>query len=528
MLDYRVGILGFLLVAGLLVGCSDSNEETRPAVYAYTLSDKAVCLYPHSSWLPDFYTQYDHNDLSEDHGCADNYGSFECEWSGTNQCTYYYDAYGKQGQEIFDCYPEGDQYYCYGGGQYQHEYIVCDPSRDSDGHLYCYKGEQFYSNSQPAPEPPWFNYSDLAVTIRHFTQQSIDRAGLTDQITISSVSASPGADATVTLSGYNEQLLMDFASLHQRVFDDSHAAQGLAGIKNCQNTDGCWEPYIGNSPWAFYLPLGLAMIGQKIVNYLNYPPYDALTSADYLDNFTMDRWNRVLSSAGISDPYLYDTIVDSRPIAAPGSGQSAFLPDIQAYFNNENTGAYYVVPMINLLNDPPTNNSAGYTLPVMVLGSDARDAWAEITGQPKEETLPYVGSVVLPGSTKVTPWVATNHPDVTTYQCCPGDPSPSCSSGGYQSFDLVADEQIDMQAICTAQMLSDHSTMLADDALAECKKKWVTNPSEQNLRTLCINAKLDYNYPSTGRCESMADAESFCAIYNNDPCPQGIYTCDVN
>lgn len=42
-----------------------------------------------------------------------------------------------------------------------------------------------------------------------------------------------------------------------------------------------------------------------------------------------------------------------------------------------------------------------------------------------------------------------------------------------------------------------------------------------------MRAKLDYDYTTDGQCASEADAEAFCAAYQNDACPTGVYTCDV-
>ncbi len=532
-------LIWLMLTGWLLTACSALPQQSNTSVIEYELSEKAVCLYPHDSWLPAFYSQYGglttRSATAADQGCADRHGSFTCRITAPGKCTLTYSEYGEQKQETFSCFASNNAFHCYDGGQYQHEYLVCGLGAQ-DNTLVCSKGEQFFADSQPKPSPPWFNYSSLAKTIEHFTQQSIDNAGLTNEIHILSVTATPGEPAVVELEGSDAALLENFAVMHQRFMDTAHGQQGLQGVKACQNNAGCWEPYIGNAPWAFYLPLGLAMLNQKIVNYLNYPPYDALTSGDYLDNFTMDRWNRILKSAGIANPHLYNTIVDSRPIAAPGSGQSPFLPDIMTYFNNSASGGNYVAPMINLLADPPGNRSTGHTLPVMVLGSDARKAWAAITGQPVRYELPYAGTTTLPGARKTTSWVATNHPDVTTYQCCPGDPSPSCQSSGYKSFDLVKDEQIDMQAICIAQLLSDSPGMDTDAAQKSCADTWVNHPSEANLRTLCINAKMDYNFTSTGRCEekvagktvpSRSKADKFCAFYQNNACPAGVYSCEI-
>jgi hypothetical protein len=45
--------------------------------------------------------------------------------------------------------------------------------------------------------------------------------------------------------------------------------------------------------------------------------------------------------------------------------------------------------------------------------------------------------------------------------------------------------------------------------------------------TICVRAKLDYDYTTTGQCKTPADADAFWNYYQNNPCPAGIYTCNV-
>jgi hypothetical protein len=236
----------------------------------------------------------------------------------------------------------------------------------------------------------------------------------------------------------------------------------------------------------------------------------------------MQRWERVMGAMGIANHYLYETIVDSRPIAAPGTGQTAYLPDPSKYFNAQATDHFYISPMIALLADPPTNPSATSTRPVIVLGTPARTAWAAIVGSPVNVL--SVGVVTLPGTSKQTPWVASNHPDVTSYQCCPGDPNPACS-GSYQ---LVADEQIDFQALCITQLLAENPGMAPSDAKTACFQNWgqpVASLPPANQAALCVEAKMDYEYKSTGACKTQQDAQTFCGYYQNNACPPNVYTC---
>ncbi|MCW8928945.1 MAG: hypothetical protein OQL19_01755 [Gammaproteobacteria bacterium] len=383
------------------------------------------------------------------------------------------------------------------------------------------------SNSQWLyPDKSWLpqyyvkSYPDLATTIKTFTNQSLSRDGIAGG-RVSSVT--PQADGTIlmVISGSDSKQLANFATMHQGFMSSTHAVQGLNGTQLCQSTQGCWDPHPGKEPWSFFLPFGLPLSQQKAVSFLNYPPDDSLTDVDYLKNFTMYRWSAVLESVGISDPYLYETIVDARPIAAPGSGQSNYMPDINTYFNKPNSQYYYVTPMIELLTNTPANVSSN-SLPVIVLGTPSRDAWAEVIGQSQVNVLD-VGTTTLPGASKPTAWVAGNHPDVTTYQCCPGDPNSNC--GG--SYDLVQDETIDLQVACIIQALGADPAADPTTVKAACAQAWAVNPSPANKATICVRAKQDYDFTTDGQCKTQAEAEAFCNYYNNNACPTGVYSCNV-
>ncbi len=382
-----------------------------------------------------------------------------------------------------------------------------------------------YPDASWLPAPYAQDYTDLAATIEHFTGQSLERGGM--EGTKVSVNLAYGPPLVV-ISGPDREALDAFATMHQAFLAAAHAPQGLAGVNLCKATEGCWDPDpVENQPWAFFLPLGLPLSSQRAVTFLNYPPDDSLTGRDYLDNFTMERWYDVLQSAGIEEPYLYETIVDARPIAASGSSSvAATLPDITTYFNTPGSDHFYVTPMIELLATPPGTEGAAATLPVIVLGTPARDAWATIVGAESVGILD-VGTTTLPGASKPTAWVASNHPDVTTYQCCPGDPNPNCCDDGDCSYDLVPDEQIDLQAACIVQGLSEDPGADPQAIKAQCAALWSTDPPAANQQTICIRAKLDYDYTTKGQCPSEQAAQAFCVAYANNACPQGVYTCEV-
>ena len=452
---------------------------------------------------------------------------------------------------------------------------------------------QMYPSKTSLPPDYQGCYPDLSDTIEHFTTQSLKRDGVQNPV----VTAWEYA-LTMHLSIWvinifpSNPTTQAYATRHPAFLDWSHAYQAVLGVdaceaqplqppsgctattcgdvspcndKNCQLDGqtcacsycdtGCWpsDQCPDKETWAQYLPLGMAMVNQKAVNLLNYPPAVSLiggedpsdcsngtydqSQQDYLANFTMCRWSQVLGASGADDPELYETIVDSRPIAAAGSGLKQDLPDPSTWFDSS-TGGTYITPMLTLLT---TNSSEGATstLPVAVLGSPAQQAWPEIndltevkiTDCNMTQATPsgqyyvdassgypcvlQVGSVVLAGNDSPTPYITANHPDVTSYNCCDQDQNKdACYDDEYGwSWDLIEDEQTDFVATCWIQAMSDYPGQDLWLTLQSCKATWVATPQE----ALCIQATLDNDDPDY-KCWSYGDAKAFCQAHDNDAC----------
>lgn len=381
----------------------------------------------------------------------------------------------------------------------------------------------YYPNAQDPAMPAYYKAKTgfpqtLQQSIQQFTQASLQRDGLKADV---SVAMAGTTAATITMTSSDPAVVKTLAGYGPMLTGFiGNAGLGWAGATGCQNKAGCWDPASATSasPWAFYLPLGLPLVNQKAVMLLNYPPSDALCSADYLSNFTMARWSGVLQRIGISDPVLYETIVDVHPIAAPGSGQSGYIANTTGFFSPG-----YDQPMVNLLLTPP-GSSTQVTQPLQVAGSDALASWATITGM-GTVTPGAVGTYTPPKGPSI-PWVATNHPDVTTYQSCPGDTSKSDKKADatpvkYSDNNLVADELMDLRAACALRLIAaSPGQVKPQDALNQCAKIWCTdNNGICQRKAVCIQARLDYNYTSPGNCKCEAAAAAFCAANDNNACP---------
>lgn len=384
-------------------------------------------------------------------------------------------------------------------------------SNDQLSHLFPNRSDPtlptFYQTQSGIP-------ATLAQSIQLYTQQSLKNDGLPFS-KVAVTTANNGTSATVTITTPVYKTLgkvKKYGSMMQNFVNAG--ASGWLSVLACQGEAGCWNNPAAKD-WAFFLPLGLPVVEQKAVTFLNYPPNDSLCGSNYLANFTMGRWNRLLQAAGIKNPILYDTIVDAHPIAAPGSGQASAINGTTSYFA---ASSGYDNSMLGVLTNPPSGTSFGQTLPVLVLGTPAQQVFGQLInyqGTGKPVPVSGVGTATLPGQTKPTAWIASSHPDVTTYQCCPGDTDTThCPADSQQ---LIPSEITDLTSACIIQKLSLGAD--PDSAKASCTTKW-KNPVGHNM---CVQARLDYNYTASDNNEAMAckcryAAEQFCNRNSNNAC----------
>ena len=363
----------------------------------------------------------------------------------------------------------------------------------------------------PEPYQKYYEGYEVDEIIKLFTVDSLNRDGIAfDSVIVELDADESNYVVTIVTDDKNASF---YETVHPQFVSNYGAA--LQSIRKWKEQTDCWNKNNTHKdePWAFFPQFGLPMAMQRSVLMLNYPPSTALTKKNYLNTFTMNRWTRVLGAIGIDDPTLYETIVDVRPIAAPGSGTSDNLPDAQTYFNDPTgtTGGYYINPQLSLMVEPQPPGANDNTLPLVVLGMPAREDWNKITGV--GEGILNTGVTTIPGATRPTPYILGNHPDVTTYQCCPGDPSSQCDN----SSDLVADEEIDVQIACWAQAMSDKPDSDPEQVLADCRDKWVTNRSAADDLTFCALARIDSN-ECFDKDIDWATAVDYCKSHDNKPC----------
>lgn len=319
----------------------------------------------------------------------------------------------------------------------------------------------------------------LADVIEHYTRSSLETDGI--EITPNSLKVCPGqgnGQYTVEFEPLDQQAGEQFAEMHQRYLSDGCAGQAYNGAERMKSIPGAWNPMSGckinkhsESNWHFFLPLGMPLAMQKSVTLLHYPPEGAMETADYLNNTTLLRWTRLLEHVGIrseAERKLYWSIIDVNPVAAPGSGESEYPNDYfpimmaSVFFDNKEWDCDYILSVLDVMLNPPHNDSNPYTLPLLVGGSPLYDpqapGWFRVRF--KDTKLPD-GSYVLERSKygeplanvtqagfvqinlnrdKLTPYMIANHMIAAgvTGKCCTSSKDKTPDIRVYEAQDLVA------------------------------------------------------------------------------------------
>ena len=233
----------------------------------------------------------------------------------------------------------------------------------------------------------------LADTILHWVDQMLARDGF----------AAKGACASVRVEGTKYVLdlegpagMQGYVERLPRFLENGEAALGVvATIKGSKKTwpawlkklhpelkDRLWDP-LGTGSWRYFLPLGMAMLNQKAVNFFHYPPMRLLDEMrDYLDDPVPVRLIELMRANGIKtdeEAWLYSTVMDGAPIAAPDDQGTIYGPvsagkmSVAHLLPIESFSEYQRAQTQLLLNASPAAD--GFTVPIVVYGSPARDSF---------------------------------------------------------------------------------------------------------------------------------------------------------
>ena len=379
------------------------------------------------------------------------------------------------------------------------------------------EAEALYPNAVWLPPAYAPCFTSLVDTVQAFTLGSAINSHISNPTV--KVTFKPTGNLLIELesTGSTQEELATFAQRHLDFMPV--AKEALNGVNYCKDTPDCWrsldiegngycqtKPYV----WAMFVSWAVALDKNSSVNLMDYPPNSDMKNASSTNNITMDRWNHVLETVGVPKPDLgnYEVIVNTRPIAAPGAGLYSDLPqtvNAADVFANPaaNPSRDWIGQGLGFFTNPPSNQFSN-ALPILVMGSPARKTWSELINQP----VPVLGhgkTTSLNGKSQW--WVATNHPNVTMYSCCPNDPAEECRDNA----NLVANDKIDLTAACMQYALGQNPDANGNVISASCNATWNSEqPAPDIAMAICIDARMSYNFNSAGQCECEAAARAFC------------------
>jgi hypothetical protein len=337
----------------------------------------------------------------------------------------------------------------------------------------------------PATGTSW----SLATTILHWFNLTLQRDGLAALKATAAIRVEGPDDSPsyfLELSGPPKAALQ-FPEYGKRL--TQFLANGWDALNNTIpqiQAAGKWDPDPDPAPyrpWRFFLPLGMAMLNQRSLQFFHYPPIRLLeTFQDYLYDPVPFRCNELLAANGVAnaaDYPLYSTVVDATPIAAEddqGSKTSTKgdpvwgLIPIQ-YFPN------YQKAQIQLLLSAAARSDY-YTIPLIVYGGNPRKEFNNLYGTTLGVNVAGTAEII-PG--KKTPVLGANHPYLFYYIAQSANTNPPVNVGSGK--------------IVPANLKQATTTMIQDLIVARWQKVMSDDPS-QDPQAVLAAATAYWNAPA--------------------------------
>lgn len=257
------------------------------------------------------------------------------------------------------------------------------------------------------------------------------------------------------------------------------------------NINKLWDPQ-DTGKWRFFLPVGMAMINQRSLQFFHYPPIRLLnTMRDYLNDPVPVRLIELLEANGVaseSEAWLYSTVMDGAPIAAPDDQGTIYKP-------GDSKTAVHLIPIQRfndyqraqtelLLNTSPVNEQ--YTIPIVVYGTPARETFAKLymknrktVSTTKAENI----STVIKG--KNTAVLGSGHPYAFYAQV-----QAQVGSGSVlpEKWPTAVETMIKDLVVCRWQVeMAKDPTTDPDQVLKECESYWNAKEQREAVYTLVLH-----------------------------------------
>jgi hypothetical protein len=390
---------------------------------------------------------------------------------------------------------------------------ICLGTQDRVGQLYSY------------PNAP-ADTESLADTVRHWFNLTLQRDGLAEQ-GATSAARIDGANYVLDLDGPPTiaAKLAEYGVRLPKFLDNGW--QALTTVVPQLKATGKWDPSPDPEPppyrpWRFFLPLGMAMLNQRSLQFFHYPPIRLLeTFQDYLNDPVPTRWEELLAANGVpqKDLPLFNTVLDATPIAAeddqgskPGGDPEWGLIPIQ-YFH-----AYQQAMVLLLLNNAP--QSAGYTVPIVVYGAHPRATFQQLYNVQLGINVAATAEIV-PG--RKTAVLGSNHPYVF-YATAQG--FPTVGSGQFLSLQAcqaaASVMQSDLVVARWQKIMSDDPSQDPQAVLKDCTSYWSDPKRAPEICALTKHqGSLFYSNPVTLQYTfklTLAQGAAFCKANANNPC----------
>jgi hypothetical protein len=362
----------------------------------------------------------------------------------------------------------------------------------------------------------------LADTILHWLSQTLQRDGLTER----------GASAAVRVEGTSYFLDLDGPPLVAERFPEyfkrlpqllSNGWDALTNIVPRLQAEGKWDPE-KTGQWRFFLPLGLAMLSQRSLQFFHYPPIRLLNAMrDYLKDPVPDRWAELLEANGVAsdaEAWLYETVVDATPIAAPDDQGSKKAGDPHWGLIPIQYFTQYQRAQVNLLlNTAP--NTDDHTIPIVVYGNHPNDVFSQLYGVRLGVNVATTAKII-PG--KTTAVLGANHP-YRFYATAQIGNRSNVGSGKIlpkNCQDAVSIMAQDLIVARWQKVMADDPSRDPQAVLSECTKYWHDSKRAAQICALVQHqGSLCYPDPKSLNFQfnlSLDQAAAFCKKNKNDPC----------
>jgi len=287
-----------------------------------------------------------------------------------------------------------------------------------------------------------------------------------------------------------------------------------------------WDPQ-NTGKWRFFMPFGMAMIRQRTLDFFHYPPIRLLdTMRDYLNDPVPVRLIELLEANGVAseqEAWLYSTVMDGAPIAAPDDQGTQYIPGKPpvhlipiARFHD------YQRAQVNVL----LNTSAvseDFTIPIVVYGSPARAVFEKLYGV-KVGVNRAATVETTPG--KQTAVLGSGHPYRFFAQAQIDDATGAEVGSGRIMPDKCADAvKVMVQDLIVARWqhrMAEDPTQDPHSVLQECTAYW-EHPDQAGEICALVQHEGSLLYPDPNSLHfefrlTMDEARDICSRSDNDPC----------